>query len=61
MKTDLCTYLSAAHGVTLICVPETSIERELLRGFGRFGKVYFRDNELRIEYRFEEQVDKAVK
>lgn len=52
MKTDLHIFLAAENGVTLVCLPETPIETELLKGFGRHGVVKYDDGQLRIVWDF---------
>lgn len=37
MKTELVTFCDSAHGVSLHLVPETEVERELLRALWRHG------------------------
>jgi len=52
MKVSLTTYLAPGNGATLKLLPETEVELELLKGFGKHGSVEFEDNELRIYYIF---------
>ena len=39
MKTELMTFCDSKNGVSLHLVPETEVERELLRAIWRFGKM----------------------
>lgn len=54
MKVDLHAFLSAANGITLVCLPETQIESALIKGFGLHGKVSCADGQLRITWDFHE-------
>lgn len=54
MKVQLTSYLASDLGLTIYLLPETDIELELLKGFGRHGaKPYCQDGQLRIEWKFE--------
>ena len=48
MKVALMIYLDEQNGLTLSCTGETEVEKTLLKGFGRFGKLCFRDDRLLI-------------
>ena len=49
MKVELTTYLEP-NGLTLKVIPETPAEKDLLRGFGKHGKLSVTDGELWIEW-----------
>jgi hypothetical protein len=57
MKVELTTFLSAANGITLVCLPETQIESDLIKGFGRHGQVRCGDGKLKIEWDFREKAE----
>lgn len=61
MKIKLITFMHSENGQQLKLLPENEIERELLIGFGKHGKLYFQDDGLRIEWPFKNDADEKLR